>query len=135
MLTRRSGFTLIELLIVMTIIGLLAAIALPKFGRTRERAHFKAMASDLRQLITQQESYWSNPNNNYLYAPDLTSLPDYKTSSGVTVGIANATAQGWSATATHAALASTQTCAIYMGTVATVPAPASTPGLVTCTNE
>ena len=54
MLKRRQGFTLIELLIVIVIIGILAAIAIPKFGKTREKAYFKAMMSDLRNLQSQQ---------------------------------------------------------------------------------
>src|SRR5687768_10024833 len=96
--SRRSGFTLIELLIVLTILGILAAISIPKFGRTRERAHFKAMMSDLRQLMVQQENYWSNPANNYTYGTTLAAFPDYNTSAGVTVGIAVAGQTGWGAT-------------------------------------
>jgi type IV pilus assembly protein PilA len=55
MLRNRKGFTLIELLIVVVIIGILAAIALPKFGQTRERAYVSAMQSDLNQLRTAME--------------------------------------------------------------------------------
>ena len=53
----KKGFTLIELLIVVVIIGILAAIAIPKFSSTRERAYFCAMKSDLKNLATQQEMY------------------------------------------------------------------------------
>ena len=119
MLKGRQGFTLIELLIVIVIIGILAAIAIPKFGKTREKAYFKAMQSDLRNLSSQQEVYYSNPANNYQYAVDVAI-------SGMT---------GWGATAAHQALATNQTCALFQGTVSTIPAPASTQGLVACTNE
>jgi type IV pilus assembly protein PilA len=58
----RTGFTLIELLIVVVIIGILAAIAIPKFGQTRERANEGAIKSDLRNLLTAQELYFGDNN-------------------------------------------------------------------------
>jgi type IV pilus assembly protein PilA len=131
MLKQRKGFTLIELLIVIVIIGILAAIAIPKFGKTREKAYFKAMQSDLRNLQAQQELYFSVPNNNYSYAPNITALPDFVPSQGVTVAIVAADPQGWSATAAHSALAATQICAVFTNGAATVP-PAATPGIITC---
>ena len=135
MLKQRKGFTLIELLIVIVIIGILAAIAIPKFGKTREKAYFKAMQSDLRNLQAQQELYFSVPANNYSYSTTTSNLTDMTTSQGVTVAIQAGTSQGWSATSAHAALATTQFCAIFVGTVGTVPSPASTSGLVSCTGE
>lgn len=134
MLKKRQGFTLIELLIVIVIIGILAAIAIPKFGKTREKAYFKAVMSDLRNLQSQQEVYYSNPNNNYTYANAWSLLTDFSPSAGVTGGISASGNTGWSATGTHAALASNQTCAIFVGNASAV-APATTPGVVTCTNE
>jgi prepilin-type N-terminal cleavage/methylation domain-containing protein len=133
----RAGFTLIELLIVIVIIGILAAIAIPKFGKTREKAYFDAMKSDLRNLSTQQEVYFANPGNNYIYANDVSLLTDFSPSPGVSVNIAvGGTNAGWSATAAHAALdAATQHCAIFSGTVPAIPAPAVSPGIVMCTGE
>ena len=52
----RKGFTLIELLIVVVIIGILAAIAIPKFASTKEKAYLASMKSDLRNLATAQEA-------------------------------------------------------------------------------
>ena len=135
MLKNRKGFTLIELLIVIVIIGILAAIAIPKFGKTREKAYFKAQMSDLRNLQSQQEVYYSNPANNYTYATSTSNLADFAMSQGVSVTISTAGQTGWGATSSHAALAATQTCAIFVGTVATVPSPALTPGVVLCTGE
>jgi len=112
----------------------LAAIAIPKFGKTREKAYFKAMMSDLRNLQSQQEVYYSNPANNYTYATDVSALTDFAPSQGVSTNIAAAGQTGWSATAAHAALASGQTCAIFVGSAAAV-APATTQGVVACTGE
>ena len=55
----RKGFTLIELLIVVVIIGILAAIAIPKFANTKEKAYIAAMKSDLRNLATAQENFFN----------------------------------------------------------------------------
>ncbi len=52
----KKGFTLIELLIVVVIIGILAAIAIPKFANTKEKAYVASMKSDLRNMATAQES-------------------------------------------------------------------------------
>jgi prepilin-type N-terminal cleavage/methylation domain-containing protein len=134
MLKARKGFTLIELLIVIVIIGILAAIAIPKFGKTREKAYFKAMQSDLRNLQSQQEIYFSNPANSYQYSNATSNLPDFVPSQGVTVGIAAAANTGWSATASHQALAAGQICSVFINGAAAV-APATTPGIVTCTGE
>jgi type IV pilus assembly protein PilA len=127
----KKGFTLIELLIVVVIIGILAAIAIPKFSATREKAYFAAMKSDVKNLASQQEIYYAD---NYSYTTSRTTLT-FVPSSGVTVGIA-ASASGWSATATHSALGSAQGCAIYYGT-ASAPsvgtATPTSPGEVACT--
>ena len=60
----RKGFTLIELLIVVVIIGILAAIAIPKFANTKQKAIVASMKSDLRNLVTAQEAFFSD-NNDY----------------------------------------------------------------------
>jgi prepilin-type N-terminal cleavage/methylation domain-containing protein len=60
--SRTTGFTLIELLIVVVIIGILAAIAIPKFSSTKGQAFLAAMRSDLRNLATAEESYYYSNN-------------------------------------------------------------------------
>ncbi len=56
----RKGFTLIELLIVVVIIGILAAIAIPKFATTKDKAKLASVKTDLRNYMTAQEAYFSD---------------------------------------------------------------------------
>lgn len=124
----KQGFTLIELLIVVVIIGILAAIAIPKFSATREKAFRSSMMADLKNLATQQEIYH---NENFAFASALADA-EAVTSEGVTITINEATGTGWSATAAHAGVPSQQ-CGVYHGDAAASGGdPASQPGVVTC---
>lgn len=58
----KKGFTLIELLIVVTIIGILAAIAIPQFGAYRARAYNASVYGDLRSFRTLMETYFHDAN-------------------------------------------------------------------------
>jgi prepilin-type N-terminal cleavage/methylation domain-containing protein len=121
----RKGFTLIELLIVVVIIGILAAIAIPKFANTKEKAYLASMKSDLRNMATTQESYFADyqvyiagtANNT---TGGTSSLYGFVPSAGVTVTAAASGGTGWSATSGHSA--TTKTCAIFVGVGAVAPA-------------
>lgn len=106
----RKGFTLIELLIVVVIIGILAAIAIPKFADTKKKAYVTAMKSDLKNLVSANEAVFSDKNS---YA-DIVAVP--VGSSGVKLS-QTGSATGWSATATHDN-AEGVTCVIKVGAAA-----------------
>ena len=122
-----SGFTLIELLIVVVIIGILAAIAIPKFSSTRERAYVASIKSDLKNLATLQDIYY---NGTYSYSTSFSSL-EFGPSDGVTVIIGEANNLGWSASSAHLGLPG-ESCAIYHGS-ATPVTPATVESAVMCT--
>ena len=127
--TNRRGFTLIELLIVVVIIGILTAIAIPKFKNSKERAIISQMKSDLRNMVTAQESYIADAAT-YYNGPLPGPAMAYGPSQNVTVTLSNVTNTGWAAVATSTATA--RSCAIYIGTAA-APVPATTPGVAACT--
>jgi type IV pilus assembly protein PilA len=127
----RSGFTLIELLIVVVIIGILAAIAIPKFSNTKEKAVVSQLRSDLKNLATAQETYWAD---NQVYYGGV--IPDpvnflYQPSEGNTITIVSATTAGWSAQASAPGRTS-QVCVIFYGVAPPIP-PATADAAVACT--
>lgn len=123
---RHRGFTLIELLIVVVIIGVLAAIAIPKFQSTKGKANAATLKADLRNLATAQEAYYYDNNT---YTTSLAGL-NVSLSSGVTVTWGTVSAAGWAAKLTHP-LAAPIECAMFLGGVPAM-APATTEGMLTC---
>ena len=125
MRTRERGFTLIEIMIVVVIIGILAAIAIPKFANTKEKAYLASMKSDLRNMATVEEGYFSDfqvytSGTGKNQGGSTTSLSGFVPSAGVQVVAAATGGSGWSATASHSA--TTRTCAIFIGVAAVTPA-------------
>jgi prepilin-type N-terminal cleavage/methylation domain-containing protein len=126
MRSTRKGFTLIELLIVVVVIGILAAIAIPKFQTTKGKAYASTIKSDLKNLSSVQEDYFYF---NETYANSM-GLVNFDGTDGVTITLAEADGRGWSATATHPS-AFPLTCAVYYGDAAPL-APATTEGVIEC---
>jgi type IV pilus assembly protein PilA len=109
----RKGFTLIELLIVVVIIGILAAIAIPKFANTKEKAYVAAMKSDLRNLVTAQEAYFADNDNVYADQAAIEGA-GFTLSTGVSfTSVTPVAGTGWGAQVQHSA--TTQVCGIAVG--------------------
>jgi prepilin-type N-terminal cleavage/methylation domain-containing protein len=115
-MSKQKGFTLIELLIVIVIIGILASIAIPKFANTKEKAYLATMKSDLRNMVTAQESYFDD------YMAYTTALPAtmHAISTGVTGPTITVAGSDYTAWVAHTT--TTRTCAIFIGTTALAPA-------------
>ena len=112
----RKGFTLIELLIVVVIIGILAAIAIPKFANTKEKAYVASMKADLRNLITAEEAYFAD-NTQYTTALPATMYTVSTGNAGPTITVTGSNYTAWVSDAN-----TTKTCAVFIGTTALAPA-------------
>jgi prepilin-type N-terminal cleavage/methylation domain-containing protein len=124
--SRRRGFTLIELLIVITVLGLLAAIAIPRFTHMKQKANVATMQTALKNLGQAEESFFAEHG---VYTAVLDSL-NFQPSGEMVLTVLEATNTGWSATITHP-LAVPRKCAFFLGTATPVP-PAKDQGAMVC---
>jgi type IV pilus assembly protein PilA len=139
-MSNRKGFTLIELLIVVVIIGILAAIAIPKFANTKEKAVLASMKSDLRNLVTAEEGFFSD---NQDYATTLganqangvggAGTVAFVPSSNNAITVTRESAGGWSAEVTNPTLkGAIKTCGIFVGSGAAPNAAVKAEGAPAC---
>ncbi len=113
MLRNRKGFTLIELLIVVVIIGILAAIAIPKFANTKDKAKLASVKTDLRNLQSTEEAKLSD---NQVYSSTTT---DFQLSAGNSLTTLTADSTGYSATITNGTISTgTKSCHVNVGSAA-----------------
>jgi type IV pilus assembly protein PilA len=118
MMTNKKGFTLIELLIVVVIIGILAAIAIPKFAATKDKAKLASVKTDVRNTETAEEAYFSDYATYGTFA-QLQTASNFSLSSGNTMTITPAT-NGYSVGASNASISSLITsCKVQVAAGAT----------------
>ena len=127
MLRNRKGFTLIELLIVVVIIGIMAAIAIPKFAATKDKAKLASVKTDVRNTETAEEAYFSDYAT-YGSFSQLQTASNFSLSTGNTMTITAAT-NGYTVAANNSSISSTITsCKVQVGGGAS----STVDGAITC---
>jgi general secretion pathway protein G len=132
MMPRRPGFTLIELLIVITIVGILATIAIRSFWVAKDRGLESSMKADLRKAVSEQELFFEEHLN---YAASADALTNMSLSPGVSLEITYAETDGWAGVTTHGSLAGGR-CGLLVGAATPGSAdPAEVAGVIKCIRE
>lgn len=99
-LRRNNGFSLLELLVVVAILGILIAAALPRFAEFRAAAYDSRSQQDLRNLAAAEELYRATSPT---YADNAAALAGFAASEGVVVALESADETTFVATASHPA--------------------------------
>jgi type IV pilus assembly protein PilA len=94
----QDGFTLVELLVVVAVVGILAAVAIPQYASRQGKAYDARVRTDARSAAAGQEAYFVD---HLTYSSDCMDLPGYTPSAGVTFTECSGDTSGFRITATH----------------------------------
>ena len=127
MAENRKGFTLIEIVIACVVLGILAAVAIPRYGAAKNKAQTAAMMADLHTIAIYEEQFASENHGQYFSGTATTDSPlnGFTPSKGVTVtltafNILGSQLADWTAVVRHAE--SSESCEMRAG-------------LITCTTD
>src|SRR5437867_12710448 len=122
MVGTQKGFTLIEVLIVAVLIGTLAAIAIPRYAGSKDKAYAAAMKADLHIAALYEEQYAAENHGQYFSGSATSDSPinGFTPSKGVTVtltafNILGSQLADWTAVAKHGQ--SSQSCEMRTGII------------------
>jgi prepilin-type N-terminal cleavage/methylation domain-containing protein len=131
----RHGFTLIEVMMVVAVVGILTAIAIPRYAGSKDRAYIAAMMADLHTAAVYEEQYAAENHGQYFsgVATSDTPVEGFRASQGVTVTLVAVNLLGthlaeWSATARH--LKSSESCVSRNGFIVCTTENSLTTGLI-----
>ena len=131
----RRGFTLVELLVVALLLGILAAIAIPRYAGSKDKAYVAAMMADLHSAAIYEEQYASENHAQYFSGTATAEIPveGFRASTGVTVTLTAVNIMGsriseWTAVARHSQ--SQESCEIRGGIIACTTGENLTTGVV-----